>query len=33
MNVGVDNMEGGGEWPDPETPPSPGAAGAERARD
>jgi hypothetical protein len=27
MNVGVDNMEGGGEWPDPETPPSPGAVG------
>jgi hypothetical protein len=26
MNVGVDNMEGGGEWPDPHTPPSPGAA-------
>jgi hypothetical protein len=27
MNVGVENMQGGGEWPDPETPPSPGAAG------
>jgi hypothetical protein len=27
MNVGVENMEGGGEWPDPDTPPSPGAAG------
>ena len=22
MNVGRDNMEGGGEWPDPHTPPS-----------
>ena len=22
MNVGADNMEGGGEWPDPETPPA-----------
>jgi hypothetical protein len=21
MNVGRENMEGGGEWPDPETPP------------
>ncbi len=21
MNVGRDNMEGGGEWPDPHTPP------------
>jgi hypothetical protein len=21
MNVGRDNMEGGGEWPDPRTPP------------
>jgi hypothetical protein len=21
MNVGVENMEGGGEWPDPDTPP------------
>ena len=27
MNVGVENMEGGGEWPDPDTPPSPGAPG------
>ncbi len=29
MNVGRDNMEGGGEWPDPDTearPPAPGAA-------
>ena len=26
MNVGVENMEGGGEWPDPGTPPTPGAA-------
>jgi hypothetical protein len=25
MNVGVENMEGGGEWPDPATPPSPAA--------
>ena len=30
MNVGVDNMEGGGEWPDPDTPPSPGASGWDR---
>jgi hypothetical protein len=22
MNVGADNMQGGGEWPDPETPPA-----------
>jgi hypothetical protein len=29
MNVGPDNMEGGGEWPDPETPPRPPAPGAE----
>jgi hypothetical protein len=28
MNVGVENMEGGGEWPDPNTPPSEGASGA-----
>jgi hypothetical protein len=28
MNAaGRDNIEGGGEWPDPETPPSPGAPG------
>jgi hypothetical protein len=32
MNVGADNMEGGGEWPDPETPPSPGGAGEPRTR-
>jgi hypothetical protein len=29
QNVGADNMEGGGEWPDPETPPRPPAPGAE----
>jgi len=29
MNVGVDNMEGGGEWPDPHTPPSRGAPGGD----
>jgi hypothetical protein len=28
QNVGVDNMEGGGEWPDPDTPPRPPAPGA-----
>jgi hypothetical protein len=28
MNVGKDNMEGGGEWPDPHTPPRPPAPGA-----
>lgn len=28
MNVGKDNMEGGGEWPDPETPPRPPAPGS-----
>lgn len=27
MNVGVDNMEGGGEWPDPERSPAPESAG------
>jgi hypothetical protein len=27
MNVGVENMQGGGEWPDPNTPPSEGASG------
>lgn len=27
MNVGVENMQGGGEWPDPKTPPSVGASG------
>jgi hypothetical protein len=32
MNVGVDNMEGGGEWPDPDTPPAPGASGWDRDR-
>jgi len=29
MPVGKDMVEGGGEFPDPETPPSPGAAGAD----
>ncbi len=28
MNVGVDNMEGGGEWPDPNAPPQAPAPGA-----
>lgn len=28
MNVGPDNMEGGGEWPDPHTPPQAPAPGA-----
>ena len=28
QNVGKDNMEGGGEWPDPDTPPKPPAPGA-----
>jgi hypothetical protein len=27
MNVGPGNMEGGGEWPDPDAPASPGAPG------
>jgi hypothetical protein len=27
MNVGGDNMEGGGEWPDPDAPAVPGAIG------
>ena len=27
MNVGGDNMEGGGEWPDPDAPAAPGAPG------
>lgn len=27
MNVGGENMEGGGEWPDPDAPPAPGAIG------
>jgi hypothetical protein len=29
QNVGPDNMEGGGEWPDPDTPPRPPAPGAD----
>ena len=28
MNVGPDNEEGGGEWPDPDTPPQPPAPGS-----
>jgi hypothetical protein len=28
MNVGADNEEGGGEWPDPKTPPQPPAPGS-----
>jgi hypothetical protein len=32
-NVGKDNMRGGGEWPDPDTPPSRAAAGGEVHRD
>jgi hypothetical protein len=32
MNVGIDNMEGGGEWPDPDAPASPGATGWDRRR-
>jgi hypothetical protein len=32
MNAaGRANIEGGGEWPDPKTPPSPGAAADEPA--
>jgi hypothetical protein len=27
MNVGFENMEGSGEWPDPHTPPKPGSVG------
>jgi hypothetical protein len=27
MNVGFENMEGSGEWPDPRTPPKPGSVG------
>jgi hypothetical protein len=27
QNVGRDNMQGGGEWPDPDTPPSESAPG------
>jgi hypothetical protein len=27
-NVGEDNMRGGGEWPDPDTPPSDAAPGS-----
>jgi hypothetical protein len=30
-NVGPGNMEGGGEWPDPDTPPSPEARGSDPA--
>jgi hypothetical protein len=33
MNVGVENMEGGGEWPDPATPPSPAAPGTAHDQD
>jgi hypothetical protein len=29
--AGRDNIEGGGEWPDPDTPPSPEARGADPA--
>jgi hypothetical protein len=28
QNVGKDAIEGGGEWPDPDTPPEPPAPGA-----
>ncbi len=28
MNVGVDNEQGGGEWPDPDAPPTAPAPGA-----
>jgi len=28
QNVGPDNEQGGGEWPDPKTPPRPPAPGA-----
>ena len=28
QNVGKDNMRGGGEWPDPDTPPSNAAPGS-----
>ena len=31
QNVGVDNMQGGGEWPDPDAPPSESAPGPELA--
>jgi len=27
MNVGFENMEGSGEWPDPDAPPQPGSIG------
>jgi hypothetical protein len=27
-NVGEDNMRGGGEWPDPDTPPTDAAPGS-----
>jgi len=30
MNVGEENMEGGGEWPDPHAPAAPGAPGWDR---
>jgi len=30
QNVGPDNEEGGGEWPDPDTPPRPPAPGSAR---
>jgi len=33
MNVGGDSMEGGGEWPDPDAPPAPGASGWSRRRE
>jgi hypothetical protein len=31
-NVGKDNMAGGGEWPDPDAPPSESAPGADLDR-
>jgi hypothetical protein len=33
MNVGVDNEEGGGEWPDPDTPPQAPAPGSAEGDD
>jgi len=33
MAVGRDNVEGGGEFPDPKTPPSPGAPGADEVNE
>jgi hypothetical protein len=33
MNVGVENMEGGGEWPDPKAPPAPEAPGDDDRRE